>query len=204
MTILVSNAGRCFGAVLLVTLSSAGCTVHGPDAPPPDSPAPGQAAPQRPRELSLTGKQDNDICGLLAAEHLNQLGIAGAHPHPGKSDAPATAAGCTWSSPPGIEPAFGINLYSRQIPIDQFKTESGEPFPETAASYDISGFRAEQLQDGTGFEQMGCSVGVDVAHGQTIEAFMAPALGGTVSNQDMCAKAKQAAEFAVGNLQAQG
>lgn len=103
-----------------------------------------------------------------------------------------------------MEPAYGISLYARQIAVDGFKTESGEPFPDTAASYAISGFRAEQVQEGAGLEQLGCSVGVDVANGQTLEAFMSPLNAGTMSNQDMCAKAKQAAEFAVGNLQQQG
>lgn len=127
-----------------------------------------------------------------------------ASPSPDEEKRPRSTGSCLWTSPQGIDPSFGVSVHARQIPVDEFKTESGDPFPETAATYDVAGYRAEQIQDGAGLEQLGCSVGVDVAEGQTLEAFTTVLQAGSMSNQDMCAKAKQAAEFAVTNLQAQG
>ncbi|MEU6130385.1 DUF3558 domain-containing protein [Saccharopolyspora sp. NPDC047091] len=162
------------------------------------TPAP-QPAPDRPRELPVVNKQSADVCGLLTPEQQIQVGV-------GRSDAaaPGEAPGCVWLSIPGAEPDVSIEIEALNQGIDDAYDRSGEPFPETAAAYVIEGFPAKQGQGSAGLEALGCRVDVDVAEGQTLEVFYSPTLTGTVSNQDLCAKAKQAAEFAVSNLQAQG
>ena len=55
-----------------------------------------------------------------------------------------------------------------------------------------------------GLENLGCSVVTDVADGQTLWTFFGVGVPGTMNNQDMCTKAKQAAEAAVTTLQGQG
>ncbi len=139
------------------------------------------------------------MCKLLLPEQQVQVGVERSDPAPAGS-----APGCIWLSVPGVKPDVTIELEALDMGFEEAVGRAGEPFPETAASYEIDGFKAEQGQEGAGLESLGCRVDVDVAQGQTLEVFYSPTLSGTVTNQDMCAKAKQAAEFAVTNLQAQG
>lgn len=91
------------------------------------------------------------------------------------------------------------------LKIEDAEAKKQEGPPETAATYTVGGgFGAVQGQI-PGAESLGCFVDVDVANGQTLEAsLMSWDSSRSMSNQDMCAKTKQAAEFAVTNLQAQG
>ena len=139
------------------------------------------------------------MCQLLLPEQQIQLGVESSDPA-GAGEAP----GCTWLSVPGTEPDVSILIEAVEMGFQEAADRAGEPFPETAASYEVHGFAAEQRQAGAGLESLGCRVDVDVAEGRALEVFYSPTLSGTLTNQDMCAKAKQAAEFAVGNLQAQG
>lgn len=197
---MVSGFGRWAAVTVLTALSATGCASNQSGQEPPEvqSPAP-QPAPERPQELSIAGKPSSEFCNLLAPEQQSQLGVGRWEPLPADQ-----GVGCGWLSLPGVQPDVGIQLQALQMGFDEAADRSGEPFPETADSYTLQGFPARQSQSSAGLEGLGCRVDVDVANGQALEAFYTPAMAGSVSNQDMCAKAKQAAEFAVTNLQAQG
>ncbi|WP_323055181.1 DUF3558 domain-containing protein [Saccharopolyspora sp. NFXS83] len=192
-----------WAAVLsMVGLLGTGCALNGgegSDQPPPDSTSPApQPAPERPRELALAGKPSAELCTLLSADQQAAVGVGRSSPLTGQD------VGCGWLSLPGANPDVGVQIQSLPMELAQAVERSGDPFPETAATYTVQGFPAQQGQNGAGLEGMGCRVDVDVADGQTLEVFYTPTIAGSVANQDMCAKAKQAAEFAVTNLQAQG
>lgn len=144
-------------------------------------------------------KSAADFCQLLPPEQQVQVDVNGSRPLP-----PDKGLGCGWLSTPDMPRDVGIQLQALPMGLDQAVDRSGEPLPETAAKYTIQGFPAQQAQNGAGLESFGCRVDVDVAEGQTLEVGYLPMGGPPMSNQDMCAKAKQAAEFAVGNLQQQG
>ena len=99
---------------------------------------------------------------------------------------------------------LGLTIAIAPLSIDEAQSRKSDGSPETAATYAVGqGFGAVQGQV-PGAENLGCFVDVDVAEGQTLEVGITALGGDEVSNQDMCAKAEQAAEFAVSNLQAQG
>ncbi|MEU6130382.1 DUF3558 domain-containing protein [Saccharopolyspora sp. NPDC047091] len=185
----------------MVGLAGTGCALGGGEEPGPSpegsAPAP-QPGPQRPRDLALSGKQSPELCTLLSADQQAAVGVGRSRPLTGEE------VGCGWLSLPGANPDAGVQIQSVPMGLAEAAERAGEPFAETAASYTVQGFPARQAQSGAGLEGMGCRVDVDVAEQSTLEVFYTPTIAGTVSNQDMCAKAKQAAEFAVSNLQAQG
>ncbi|MCA1188890.1 DUF3558 domain-containing protein [Saccharopolyspora sp. 6V] len=186
----------------MVGFVGTGCALGGDKgqvaSPDISAPAP-QPAPERPRELAVVNRQSADICGLLTPEQQTQVGVGRSGP-----TAPGEAPGCVWLSVPGAEPDISVEIEALSKGIEGAYDRSDEPFPDMAASYAIAGVPAKQGQGSAGLEALGCRVDVDVAEGETLEVFYSPTLTGTVSNQDMCARAKQAAEFAVSNLQARG
>jgi len=191
--------GSLAGAVL-ITAAFSGCTINGPDEPAP-SPSSQQPQPQRPRDLPVKGLTEQQICGLVKPEQEPQIGAFGPSPAPkdGQQDFP----GCVWQSPSGGVP-YGIGVSVAPMGIDELQGTKMPPAPETAATYSIGeGFRAVQAQ-ATGAEGLGCVVDVDAAEGQTLEVNIAMLQSGALPNQEQCARAKQAAEIVVGNLQQQG
>jgi len=198
------NIARAVAAVSLAGAAISSCTVHGPDAPvdKPGSGPPQQPGHVRPKSLPVAGKQGADLC-LLTDQQQAQLAVTSARPAPINGPTGAFQS-CLWTTPPGAQPTYSLNLIAMPMPVGDAVDQIGPALPETAAKYTVAGFPAQQAQPGNGLEGTGCRVDVDVADGQTLEAFLSPSQTYTMSNQDMCAKAKQAAEFAVGNLQQQG
>ena len=186
----------------LVAVTIGGCTVNGPDPAPTTSAPKPETKTSRPKDLSLAGKQDADLCKLLTEEQQSQLRVA--RPRPVAKDGTNDFPGCIWSGETG---QTGYSVAVRAVPMSMadFRAKRGDESPDTAATYAVgAGFPAAQGQRGGGFEQLGCNVDVDVADGQTLDTFVSPNVNGTMSNQDMCTKAKQAAEAAVTTLQGQG
>ncbi|WP_346073890.1 DUF3558 domain-containing protein [Saccharopolyspora thermophila] len=190
-------------AAAVATLS--GCTGNRSDVDPP-SPQPTTTTaessslnlPQRPKDLAIAGKQDADICTWLTSEQKKALKVGSGRPVIKDGN---NYNGCDFAGEDG--PAlYGIAF--RVVPegIEDFLKKVVDPSAETAATYDIQGFGAVQGQI-PGAESLGCAVYVDAAEGQTLYVDMALDAPGTMNNQQMCEKAKQAADAAVTTLQSQ-
>ncbi|GAA3355542.1 DUF3558 domain-containing protein [Saccharopolyspora gregorii] len=169
---------------------------QGQAAPAPET---GPDLPNRPRDLPVSGLDEAQICKLIRPEQLDQLGVGGGNPAPklNEQDFP----GCSWLSESGASPSIGVLLSVAPMSIQDrlAETSGGTATTDTLDS----GFGAVRSQV-PGAESLGCVVAVDVAEGETLEAGLSWLGGDDMTNQAMCAKAKQAAEFAVSNLQAQG
>ncbi|WP_249124190.1 DUF3558 family protein [Saccharopolyspora erythraea] len=187
-----------------IGLVAGGCTVNGPESPTPATST--SAESSRSKDLAVVGKPDADLCDLLTPEQQTALGVGGARPNAETDELTETDyPGCAWRRPLGEEPAYGIRVYAVPEGIKDFMGKISPAFPETEASYTVgNGFPAMQAQRGESLEQLGCMVGVDVADGQTLGVFASPGVSQVMSNQDICAKAKAAAEAAVTTLQSQG
>ncbi|WP_258347721.1 DUF3558 domain-containing protein [Saccharopolyspora gregorii] len=200
-------------AVQVVVLASllpvliGGCALNGSQptgpqqgqaAPPPE---PGLDLPERPRDLPVAGLGEAQICELIKPEQLGQLGVGGGNPAP--KDAEHDFPGCSWLSEPGAASSIGVLVLIAPMSVQDLQAQSMDPSGDTATTYELAdGFGAVQTQV-PGAERLGCVVDVDVAEGKTLEAGLSWQGGAEMTNQAMCAKAKQAAEFAVSNLQAQ-
>lgn len=172
----------------------------GESNPAPTSESAGDQ-PSRPRDLPVAGLAEPQICGLIKPEQEQQLGAFG--PSPAPKDGTLDFPGCVWQSPSGGIP-YGIGVAIAPMSLDELLEQKDPGSPETAATYTVGeGFRAVQAQK-PGAEGLGCVVDVDVAEGQTLEVNIAMLQSQALSNQEQCAKAKQAAELVVTNLQAQG
>ncbi|MEY8038868.1 DUF3558 domain-containing protein [Saccharopolyspora cebuensis] len=189
-------------AVVSAALLVGGCAA---EEPAPEGATAQPEQPSRPVELPVTTMSEEQLCTLLTPEQQAELGIA--NPTIGSSTGDVRLPGnadyqhCMWGSPPDAEPSFGVIVAAIPQSLDAFTEQLGEPFPETAASYEVAGFRAEQQQAGAGLEGLGCSVFVDVAEGQTLQAWGSPSLTYGLTNQQMCDLAKRVAESAVATLQ---
>lgn len=187
-------------------LAVAGCAgepASGGEQPPVERTTPEVS---RPAELSLAGKSEQQLCELLTPQQQDQLEVY--VPETGDIEDPELELdypNCGFLSSPGVDPSFDITILAVPKSLADFKDELGEPFPETAASYDISGFPAEQMQPGAGLEGLGCHVLVDVAEGETLDVFLGNMNGSEgMTNEQMCSMAKQSAQAVVATLQAQG
>ena len=190
-------------------LAVAGCAgepASGGEQPPVERTTPEVG---RPAELSLAGKSEQQLCELLTPQQQDQLEVY--QPTPGAEHQDMSVGSgqnypsCGFLSVPDADKSFGIVISSIPASLADFKDELGEPFPETAASYDISGFPAEQMQPGAGLEGLGCHVLVDVAEGETLDVFLGNMNGSEgMTNEQMCSMAKQSAQAVVATLQAQG
>ncbi|GAA3355544.1 DUF3558 domain-containing protein [Saccharopolyspora gregorii] len=201
----VTSVPAKLGLLVVVPALLAGCALNEAPASPP--PAADQGAdsgpdlPSRPRDLPVAGMKEGAVCGVLTPQQLGALEVGRGVPQArsGTFDAP----GCTWLS--GREATgLGLTIAIAPLSIDEAQNRKSDGSPETAATYAVGqGFGAVQGQV-PGAENLGCFVDVDAAEGRTLEVGITSIGGDDVSNQAMCAKAKQAAEFAVTNLQAQG
>ncbi|MEV0049229.1 DUF3558 domain-containing protein [Saccharopolyspora shandongensis] len=180
-----------------------GCTVNGPDAEPtsPASPSKTETSsslnlPQRPRDLPVSGKQDAEICTWLSAEQKAPLQVGGGRPVVKNGN---NYNGCSFPGAVG-RAQFGITL--RVVPegMDAFMQKVRNAKSPTATTYEISGFGTLQGQI-PGGESLGCDVFVDAAEGQTLWANLMLQTPGGMNNDQMCERAKQAAEAAVTTLQ---
>ncbi|WP_177226335.1 DUF3558 domain-containing protein [Saccharopolyspora shandongensis] len=179
------------------------CTVNGPD---PDSEPPATSAPttksssldlpQRPRDLAIAGKQDAEICAWLKSEQKQSLQIGGSG-RPVQRNG-NNYNGCAFLGEAG-NAQFGFAL--RVVPegIQSFMSEVNSS-PESEKAFEINGFGAVQGQIAGG-ESLGCDVFVDAAEGQTLWINMMLQTPGGMDNDQMCERAKQAAEAAVTTLQ---
>ena len=187
-------------------LAVAGCAgepASGGEQPPVERTTPEVG---RPGELSLAGKSEQQLCELLTPQQQDQLGVhTSKGADAGDPDFDIDYPNCGFLYNSGSEVRFGVTVAAVPKSLADFKDELGEPFPETAASYDISGFPAEQMQPGAGLEALGCHVLVDVAEGETLDVLLGNAEGtGSMTNEQMCSMAKQSAQAVVATLQAQG
>ncbi|WP_160173045.1 DUF3558 domain-containing protein [Saccharopolyspora rectivirgula] len=187
-------------------LAVAGCAgepASGGEQPPVERTTPEVG---RPGELSLAGKSEQQLCELLTPQQQDQLGVhTSTGADAGDPDFDIDYPNCGFLYNSGSEVRFGVTVAAVPKSLADFKDELGEPFPETAASYDISGFPAEQMQPGAGLEGLGCHVLVDVAEGETLDVFLGNMNGSEgMTNEQMCSMAKQSAQAVVATLQAQG
>lgn len=191
-------------ALAATAVALAGCTVNGPDPEPAPSPTsapeverPSANLPPRPSDLPVAGKQDTEICNWLTPAQRPSLLIGGSG-RPVRKDG-NNYNGCSFLGQAG-DASFGVAL--RVVPegIDSFVTKIANAASETSTSYQINGFGAVQGQI-PGGEGLGCDVFVDAAEGQTLWINMMLQTPGALNNQQMCEKAKQAAEAAVTTLQ---
>ncbi|MEU6266774.1 DUF3558 domain-containing protein [Saccharopolyspora shandongensis] len=190
--------GLVAAAVLL-----AGCTVNGPDVEPTTEPtsAPtnGSGAsldlPPRPGDLPIAGAQDAEICSWLPPEQQAKLQVARPKPVIKNGN---NYNGCGFN-PDGTGISAGVSL--RVVPegLESFiqKVNSAEGSRKT---FEVNGFGAVQSQI-AGAESLGCAVFVDAAKGQTLYVDLALLDPGGMNNDQMCERAKQAAEAAVTTLQ---
>ncbi|MFR9731322.1 DUF3558 domain-containing protein [Saccharopolyspora sp. MS10] len=208
MTSSLVRRGPVFAVLLSAVLLSGGCALGGGEAVEPQ-PAPaypeqgsGLDLPPRPRDLPIAGMAEARICEIFSAEQLEQLGVGPGSPSP--KNGTRNFPGCMWLSDPEAAASTGISVSVAPVGIAELEAQSQEGSPDTAASYTVGGgFGAVQSQI-PGAESLGCTVDVDAAERSALEVGFAWQGGAEMTNQDMCAKAKQAAEFAVGNLRAQG
>ncbi len=179
-----------------------GCTVNGPtpDAAPatsvPTTKNSSLNLPQRPRELAVAGKQDTEICNWLRSDQKRSVQVGGSgRPVPKNGN---NYNGCAFLGEAG-NAQFGVAL--RVVPegINSFMHKVNSS-PESETAYEINGFGAVQGQLAGG-ESLGCDVFVDAAEGQTLWINMMLQTPGGMNNQQMCDRAKQAAEAAVTTLQ---
>ena len=195
---------RRFAAIAMAVLPlfAVGCTVNGPDAPPqapPSGSENGLNLPKRPHDLPVAGLDEARACQLITPEQQAQLGVdAGA---PQAQAGSFKTPGCLWMSH-GTPTNLGATITVAPMGIADAEASKSSS-PETAEQYAIAGFGAVQGQT-PGAEDLGCFVDVDAANGQTLETGVTWLGGPHLPNEEMCAKAKQVAEFAVGNLQQQG
>ncbi|MEU6130383.1 DUF3558 domain-containing protein [Saccharopolyspora sp. NPDC047091] len=193
------------GLLVVVPALLAGCALNeAPAAPPPatdQGAGSGLGLPERPRDLPVAGMQEDAVCAVLTPEQVGTLGVGRGVPQAesGTFDTP----GCTWLS--GQETSgVGLTIAVAPLSFEDSQSQKSDGSSNVAAIFTLGqGFGALQGQI-PGAENLGCFVDVDAAEGQTLEVGTTSIGGDDVSNQDLCAKAKQAAEFAVSNLQAQG
>ncbi|MEV0697703.1 DUF3558 domain-containing protein [Saccharopolyspora sp. NPDC050389] len=190
-------------ALVAAAVALTGCTVNGPD---PDSEPTSTSAPttknssldlpKRPQDLAIAGKQDAEICTWLKSEQKPSLQIGGSG-RPVQKDG-NNYNGCAFLGEDG-KAQFGLAL--RVVPegIQSF-VQKVNSSPESGKTYEINGFGAVQGQLAGG-ESLGCDVFVDAAERQTLWINMMLQTPGGMDNQQMCERAKQAAEAAVTTLQ---
>ncbi|MCI2419241.1 DUF3558 domain-containing protein [Saccharopolyspora sp. K220] len=188
-----------YGLIALAAAAVAltGCTVNGPDPEPTNSTPTTEAEsslnlPQRPSELPIAGKQDSDVCTWLTSEQKAQLEAGGGRPVVKNGN---NYNGCTFLGQSG-NAQFGITLRIVPEGLAEFSKKLAGA-PETI---DVNGFGAVQGQI-PGAESLGCAVFVDAAEGQTLYVDFGLTSPGALNNQQMCERAKQAAEAAVTALQ---
>ncbi|MEV0086329.1 DUF3558 domain-containing protein [Saccharopolyspora sp. NPDC050642] len=188
---------------LAAVFALAGCTVNGPDPEPPSSAPTSEAEssssldlPQRPKELAIAGKQDAEICTWLSPEQKAPLQVGGGRPVVKNGN---NYNGCSFAGAAG-KVNFGISL--RVVPegLDAFAPKIAAVKAKTAKTYEVNGFGAVQAQV-PGGESLGCAVFVDAAEGQTLYVDLSLTTPGGMNNDQMCERAKQAAEAAVTTLQ---
>ncbi|WP_207920308.1 DUF3558 family protein [Saccharopolyspora aridisoli] len=188
-------AAAC-AALLVVT----GCAVNGPDpAPAPIAPAPAESVelPQRPEDLAVAGKQDDDVCTWLSAEQQQSLRVGGAQPVIRNGD---NYNGCGYLGDTGAARfAIGVRIVPEPVELFLQKINSS---PGTRQVYVLSGFGTVQSQIGGG-EGLGCDAFIDAAEGQTVWVNMQLQTPGAMNADQMCEKAQTAAHSAVSTLQAQ-
>lgn len=189
---------RSRGLIGLVAMAAVltGCTVNGPD-PAPSEPEPTSGSgslqlPPRPKELPIAGAQDAAVCTWLSSEQQSQLQVS--RPKPAVKNG-NNYNGCAYT-PDGTGVSTGVAV--RVVP------EGLEPFmakmPGSQPTQAINGFGAVQSQV-PGAEGLGCAVLVDAAEGQTLYVDLTLLSPGALNNQQMCDKAKQAAQATVTTLQ---
>ncbi|MEV5537656.1 DUF3558 domain-containing protein [Saccharopolyspora shandongensis] len=188
---------------LAAAFTLAGCTVNGPDPEPtssvPTPEAPSSSSldlPQRPKDLAIAGKQDAEICTWLSPEQKAPLEVGGGRPVVKNGN---NYNGCSFAGAAG-KAHFGISL--RVVPegLDAFSQKIAAVQAKTAKTYEVNGFGAVQGQI-PGAESLGCAVFVDAAEGQTLYVDLSLTTPGGMDNNQMCERAKQAAEAAVTTLQ---
>ncbi|MBQ0927277.1 DUF3558 domain-containing protein [Saccharopolyspora endophytica] len=190
-------AAAAAGATLLAVT---GCTVNGPDpAPAPSAPAPDESMklPQRPKDLAVAGKRDDDVCTWLSAEQQQSLRVSGAQPVIKDGD---NYNGCGYLGDTGAARfAIGVRIVPEPIELFLQKINSS---PGTRQVYELNGFGTVQSQIGGG-ESLGCDAFIDAAQGQTVWVNMQLQTPGAMNADQMCEKAQTAAHSAVSTLQAQ-
>ncbi|MFD4643647.1 DUF3558 domain-containing protein [Lentzea sp. NPDC058436] len=177
----------------------AACTNGGePGKPNPvtsDGPTSGTSSaakelPKRPAELKLDGV---DACKLLTPAQMSEIKILEGQSYEFNSPSLGKQPGCSYTK--GTKYAYSIILVKdKGVPF--WLTGSGNVDVKVVT---VAGYGAAQLTL-TGAEGVDCSVTVDVADGQQLEVGYDPVTEKGVSQDQMCANAAKAAEFAVATL----
>ncbi|MCA1188893.1 DUF3558 domain-containing protein [Saccharopolyspora sp. 6T] len=198
----VTSGSAKLGLLVVVPALLAGCALNEASASPVSSDSGSNLGlPQRPNDLPVAGMDGAKACTTLTEEQAGSLGVDEGRPQPATGT--FKTPGCTWMSHRAAS-SIGITVTAAPVSIEEAQEQKQEGSPETAATYAVGdGFGAVQGQI-PGAEGLGCFVDVDAAEGRLLEVGVTWLGGDDMTNHDMCAKAKQAAEFAVSNLQAQG
>ena len=164
------------------------CVVLGACAAPVAG-TPSAAPAVRPREVRLEGV---NTCSLLTPAQVVQLGLEGS----GLRDQRNGQDSCGWS---GFKPREIATLISA-VPIHGIQDYDTNPSHNNVTVIEIRGYPALQLSYTTRSDN--CAVGVDVAPGQLVDVEFS-AYTSPVPLADLCAGARQVADYAIGNLLAQ-
>lgn len=190
-------AATALAALLVLT----GCTVNGPDpAPAPSAPATDESVklPQRPKDLAVAGKQDDEACAWLGADQQKSLQVGGGQPVIKDGD---NYNGCGFLGDTGAARfAIGVRIVPEPVELFLQKINSS---PGSRQVYELNGFGTVQSQIGGG-ESLGCDAFIDAAQGQTVWVNMQLQTPNAMNADQMCEKAQTAAHSVVSTLQARG
>lgn len=156
--------------------------------PPPATSAP--QLPPRPQELRIDGV---DPCTLLDPQQRRRLGVD-SEPRAGGGSSRGEPA-CSYSHL-SSEPFYSINVAT--VPFEGAQVWLSGTRNVDARILDVAGFGAVQTR--VAGDDSDCSVLVDVAEGQTVDVLFTGDGAGSFPSDEMCARARQAAEAATMTL----
>lgn len=194
-----SRAGvLAVAAVATATAAGAGCAATTVTPGEPNRPAPPAAAaaqlPPRPAELRV---DEVDPCTLLTPQQQQALGIDSS-PRPGTGSSRGEPA-CHFDHGQS-EPFYGFLI--AVLPFEGAQAWlTGSRAAEARVLDPVAGFGAVEVRSPDGAAAVtDCSVIVDVAAGQSLDAYFESGASGAFTQDEQCAKARQAAEAATRTL----
>lgn len=184
-------------AVLALALGApaAGCatgtmTPGEPAQPPPPPATSAPQLPPRPQELRIDGV---DPCTLLDPSQRQRLGVDG-EPRAGGGSSRGEPA-CSYDHE-GSEPFYGFNIAT--VPFEGVQVWLSGRRNVDVEIIDVAGFGAVTTR--LKGDDRDCSVIVDVAEGQSMDVLFTGDAAGSFTPEEMCEKARLAAEAATRTL----
>ncbi|HEX2299053.1 MAG TPA: DUF3558 domain-containing protein [Pseudonocardiaceae bacterium] len=179
---------------LVLGAFAAGCATRTVTPGEPDQPAPSATSapqlPPRPQELRIDGV---DPCTLLDPHQRQQLGVDG-EPRPGGGSSRGEPA-CSYDHL-SAEPFYGVNIAT--VPFEGAQVWLNGTRNVDTQIIDVAGFGAVTTR--AKGDDSDCSVIVDVAEGQSMDVLFTGDSAGSFTPDEMCEKARLAAEAATRTL----